>query len=45
MRKYKKLKTDSENLRMLHRLNKIYNSPKKIRAPIYFPQSQSEKKK
>ena len=44
MRKYKKLKTDLENLRMLHRLNKIYNSPKKIPAPIYFPQSQSEKK-
>ena len=26
----KKLKTDLENLLLLHRINKIYNSPKRI---------------
>ena len=44
MRNYKKIKTDLENLRFLHRLHKFYNSPKKIKASQYYPQSQSENK-
>ena len=44
MRNYKYLKTDLENLRFLHRLHKIYNSPKKIKASKIYPQSQSENK-
>ena len=43
MRKYKKIKTDMENLRFLHRLNKFYNSPKVIHGVRYYPNHQSIK--
>ena len=40
-----KIKTDLENLHMLHRLNRIYNSPKTLHAPRYNPQNNSENKR
>ena len=44
MRNYRKIKTDLENLNILHKLNRIYNSPKTIRGPSYYPISYSESK-
>ena len=44
MKNYRKIKTDLQNLHILHRLNRIYNSPKTIRGPIYYQKSNSETK-
>ena len=41
MRNYRKIKTDMENLHFLNRLNRIYNSPKTLRGPIYYDRSHS----
>ena len=40
-----KIKTDLENLHMLHRLNRIYNSPKTLHGPRYYPQKNSDNKR
>ena len=40
-----KIKTDLENLHMLHRLNRIYNSPKTFHGPRYYQQNNSENKR
>ena len=44
MRNYRKIKTDMENLHFLNRLNRIYNSPKTLRGPVYYDRSYSREK-
>ncbi len=38
----RRIKTDLENLHFLHRLNRIYNTPKIIHRRSYYPQSESQ---